>query len=320
MNNNVYKWVTERIVEALGKGKIPWRQPWFGTELAPRNLVSGKPYRGINSLLLACLTYESPYFLTYSQATKRGGKVKKGEKGHMVVFYKLWDVPGATDENGRQKRIPLLRYYKVFNVTQCEGIDYPKPEPRTETVNPIDECEAVWNSWADRPEVVTGNRACYNRAADKITMPNMQLFDGPAKWYSTLYHEGIHATGHESRIGRDFTGGFGSGSYSFEELIAELGAAMLCGRVGIVGKTIENSQAYCQSWASKLKADEKLIVRAAAKGPESSGLHHWGNQNHRGNRRRRNRDRLTGQRTGQPPGPYALLHPWCLTLVLSPAV
>jgi len=263
MKNQVYEWVTERIVEALNKGNIPWRQPWFGSQLAPRNLVSGKPYRGINALLLSCLTYEAPYFLTYKQATERGGKVKKGEKGHMVVFYRLWEIPGKVDDKGRPQRIPLLRYYKVFNVTQCEGIDYPKPEPRTETINPIDHCETVWNSWADRPAIETGNRACYNLAADKITMPSMQLFTTAEEYYSTLYHEGIHATGHESRIGRDLTGGFGSGSYSREELVAELGAAMLCGHVGIVGKTIENSQAYCKSWASKLKADAKLIVQAS---------------------------------------------------------
>lgn len=264
MKNQVYEWVTERIVEALDKGKIPWRQPWFGTELAPRNLVSGKPYRGMNSLLLSCCHYESPYFLTKNQIKARKGKISKGEKGHMVVFYKLWEVPGAIDENGKQKRIPLLRYYLVWNVTQCEGIDYPKPEPRTETVNPIDEAESVWNNWTDKPELVKGNQACYIRNQDKIVMPSMQLFDGAAEYYSTLYHEGIHATGHNSRIGRDLTGSYGSGSYSREELIAELGAAMLCGHVGIVGKTIENSQAYCQSWMKQLKADTKLIVQASA--------------------------------------------------------
>ena len=263
MKNQVYEWVTERIVAALNEGKIPWRQPWFGTQLAARNLVSGKPYRGINALLLACLNYPAPYFLTKKQINDRGGKIRKGESGHMVVFYKLWDVPGEVDDKGKQKRIPLLRYYKVWNVTQCDGIDYPKPEPRTETIDPIADAQAVWDNWQDAPNIVTGNRACYNRRDDEVTMPDMQLFDSAEEYYSTLYHEGVHSTGHESRIGRDLTGSFGSGSYSREELVAELGAAMLCGHVGIANKTIENSKAYCQSWASKLKADAKLIVKAS---------------------------------------------------------
>lgn len=260
MKNQVYEWVTERIVKALEQGTIPWRRPWIGGEEAPRNLVSGKPYRGINALLLSCSGFASPYFVTYKQATERGGNVKRGESGSMVVFYKLWDT-GRVDDKGKALRIPIMRYYKVFNVTQCENLAYPKPDnSNLPQVDPIPVCEAVWSGW-NHPEVVTGGRACYSTATDKITMPAMATFLSAAEYYSTLFHEGIHATGHASRIGRDLTG---TGSYSREELIAEVGAAMVCGRCGIAPKTIENSAAYCQSWIQRLKGDSKLVVKAAA--------------------------------------------------------
>jgi len=270
MENKVYGYVTERIVKALEEGTIPWRQPWFGTNHAPRNLVSGKPYRGINALLLSCMSYPAPYFLSKKQIKDRGGKIKKGEKGNMVVFFKMWEVPGQTDDNGKPKKIPFLRYYLVWNVTQCDGIEYPKPEPRTETIDPIADCETIWDNWEDAPPVVTGNKAAYNRAADQIEMPDMQLFETAEEYYSTKFHEGIHGTGHEKRIGRDLTGRFASGSYSREELVAEIGAAMLCGIAGIDAKTIENSAAYCAHWAGKLKDDEKLIVKAAGQAQKAA--------------------------------------------------
>ncbi len=263
MNDKVYGYVTERIVKALEAGTIPWRRPWFGTNQAPRSLVSGKLYRGINSLLLSCMSFEHPYFLTAKQAFARGGKVEKG-KGNMVVFFTKWEIPNSRDADGKPKRIPIMRYYQVWNVADTTGIDFPKPEVNPNPINPIEAAEALWSNWEDRPVIIIGQRACYSTASDQITMPDRQRFTSAAEYYSTLYHEGIHATGSANRIGRDLTGSFGTGSYSREELVAEVGAAMLCGIVGIENSTIENSAAYCQSWISRLKGDSHLIVKAAA--------------------------------------------------------
>lgn len=263
-SNQVATWVTERIVKALNEGTIPWRRPWFGGEEAPRNLVSGKCYTGINALLLSCLTFESPYFVTHKQCKARGGKVRKGEKSNMVVFYMQCESKTKTDDKGNPEKFRILRYYLVFNVTQCDGLEYPKPEPNPVKIDPIPNCEALWEAWGDKPVVKTGGRACYSTMSDEITMPDRQRFASAEEWYSTLYHEGIHATGAKHRIGRNLKGSMGAGSYAREELVAEIGAAILCGRMGIAAKTIENSAAYCQSWAKRLTGNAQLIVKASA--------------------------------------------------------
>ena len=116
-----YDVITDRIIAQLEKGTVPWLKPWHGKAGMPKNLSSGKQYRGINVFLLHCLGYESPYFLTYKQAKKIGGHIQKGSKGCPVVFWKLLERV----EDGTTKRIPILRYYTVFNVAQTEGIETP---------------------------------------------------------------------------------------------------------------------------------------------------------------------------------------------------
>ena len=278
---DVYQIVTDRITAQLEAGVVPWRKSWTTTGV-PRNLASGKAYRGINVWLLFSTGFTSPYWLTYRQALERGGNVRKGEKGTLVVFWKLFQRKGdgsqpTTIPPGQEagRMLPLLRYYTVFNVEQCDGLtDVPTPEAKTHEHEPIAEAEAIWQAWTDKPGVIhQGNAAVYRRGTDAITMPPRPQFETPEDYYSTLFHEGTHATGHPSRLARGTlleSSQFGSATYSKEELVAELGSAYLCAMCGIFDRTADNSAAYLASWLKALKEDKTLIVHAAANAQKSA--------------------------------------------------
>ena len=260
---SVYEIVTERIVAALEAGVIPWRRAWTATP-PPRNLASGKPYRGINVALLSLANFGSPYWLTYRQATERGGHVRKGEKGSPVVFWKILE-----DTEDGEKRAPLLRYYTVFNAEQCEGIEVPQAS-RPAGFDPIAEAERILaNLPANSAPIRHGaSRACYRPGDDVIEMPSRERFTPPAEYYSTAFHELTHATGHKSRLDRrsvmadDYPDH--ATAYGREELVAEMGAAYLCAQAGILPATLDNSAAYLGSWIRTLRGDSRLVVQAAA--------------------------------------------------------
>lgn len=265
---DVYEIVTERICKLLEQGTVPWQQPWSVATGQPRNLVSKKPYRGINIFLLAATGYSSPYWLTFNQARQLGGTVKKGEKGSMVVFFKVDKVQDRNDPEKESTRW-ILRYYTVFNVSQCEGIDAKVPAIETkDDVDPIEAAEAIIANMPNRPDIsYEGSKAFYSPLIDKITLPPKATFNGGPEFYSTAFHEMTHSTGHESRCNRKegMTNiKFGSESYSKEELVAEMGSAFLCAEAGIVDRTINNSAAYINSWLKVLKGDKYLVVRAAS--------------------------------------------------------
>lgn len=275
---SVYEIITERIISLLESGTVPWRRPWRTQTHCPKNLLSGKPYRGINVFLLHCLGYQSPYFVTYNQAKQRGGQVRKGEKGCPVVFWKTdWHpskrVEGAP-ESANPATIPLLRYYTVFNVAQCDGI-------RTRTVATVDRpheplaaAERVLAEMPNRPMVETGSRqACYVPSLDVVRMPRPESFEASTAYYATLFHELVHSTGHSTRLDRKLNtllAPFGSADYSREELVAEMGAAFLCGESGILDTCVEQSAAYIQGWLRKLRDDRRLVVVAAAQAQKAA--------------------------------------------------
>lgn len=265
---DVYQIVTDRIIDLLSAGVVPWRKSWTTTGV-PRNLCSGKPYRGINVWLLSCASYSSPYWLSYRQAQARGGNVRKGEKGTLVVFWKMYQRKEADQQTGQEqtKTLPVLRYYTVFNEEQCEGIDAPTVQAATHEHEPI-AAEALWNAWSDRPALDhRGNAALYRRETDCITMPPRPQFETPESYYFTLFHEATHATGHAARLARptllEFNR-FGSKTHAKEELVAEMGGAYLCGHCGIGENLMENAAAYVAHWLGKLREDKTLIVHAAA--------------------------------------------------------
>jgi antirestriction protein ArdC len=266
--NNVYEIVTESIIKQLESGTAPWRKPWRCEP--PCNLVSGKEYRGINPFLLASQGYGSRYWITFNQAAKLGGHVRKGEHSSIVTFWNIGEEKIIRNAEGveRKSKPILLRYYNVFNIEQTEGIaDKLGLGNATPRVPSIEQCEAIVQGMPNAPAMQQDARAWYRPSNDTVGMPSRDLFHSSEEYYSTLFHELTHSTGHASRVGREGIeqlNTFGSESYSKEELVAEMGAAMLCGVTGISPATIPNSAAYLRSWINVLRGDSKLLVSAAS--------------------------------------------------------
>ena len=276
---DLYATVTDQIVAMLEKGVVPWRSPILGQTTAghPRNLNTGKRYRGVNTFLLAFSAfakgYGSSYWLTFNQAKERGGNVRKGEKSSMVVFYKQFETEDR--KTGEAKTVPVLRYYNVFNVEQCEGIvapDAPTFEPLAFT--PIESAEAIATGYAGGPPVEhAGQKAFYRPSTDAVTMPEQTRFASCEEYYSTLFHELSHSTGHSTRLDRRLDTApmaFGSADYGKEELVAEMSAAFLSGHAGIKPATIDNQAAYIGGWLKTIKGDKRLVVSAAGQAQKSA--------------------------------------------------
>mgnify|MGYP005855115545 CR=1 FL=1 len=265
---NIFEQVTARIMELLESGTIPWKKPWSSTG-GPMNLISKKQYRGINQFLLNCSPYGSQFWLTYKQAAGLGGQVRKKEKSTSIVFWKWLNYKAATDGDDSEAtgKVPLLRFYNVFNLDQIDGITLPVVEQPVNPFSPIEQAEQVISNMPKRPLIqYGGDRACYSANLDYIKLPNRTAFTSPEEFYSTAFHELTHATGHSSRLSRKGIlepSFFGSHDYSQEELVAEFGASMLCGYTGIEQQTIDNSAAYIQGWLKALKNDQKLAIMAA---------------------------------------------------------
>ncbi len=272
---DAYQVITDRICELLEKGEIPWEKPWNAGADMPRNLVSKKEYRGVNPFLLSAMRFTSPFWLTFKQVKKLGGGVKAGEKGTPVVFWK-W-IEYEDKETGEKEKVPFLRYYTIFNLTQCAGIPeekIPALEEKTRSFNPIEEAERIVSGMPQRPTIEhIESQAYYRPSNDKVNLPKKELFKSNEEYYSTLFHELTHSTGHESRLNRKGIielNSFGSHNYSKEELCAEMGSAFLCGEAGIVERIIENSAGYIQGWLKRLRSDKKFLVHAAAQAQKAS--------------------------------------------------
>lgn len=259
MSQKIYEMITNQIIDKLDEGTIPWRKPWNGG--VAMNWKTQKPYRGINMFLL-----DGGEYATFKQIKQEGGSVVKGSKSEVVVFWKMLEVEDEENE-GKKKNVPMLRYYRVFKVgEQTEGIE-PKQNHETYDHDPIEEAETVLNRYIDAPMLThQSGGAWYLPPADHVNVPPKEDFPDINKYYSTLFHEMVHSTGHPERLARKEVAKankFGSREYSKEELVAELGASMLCGVTGIENTTIDNSAAYIQSWLKQLKNDHTFIVIAA---------------------------------------------------------
>jgi antirestriction protein ArdC len=281
---NTYEIVTDKIITLLEQGVIPWRRPWTAAGL-PRNLVSKKPYRGVNAFLLSATKYVSPYWLTLKQANQLSGSVRKGEHAEVVVFWKVDQVDHTENESDAEhispeektRRRVVLRFYRVFNLEQCElprAVLDKLPKIETHEHDPIEAAERIIAGMPSPPEIrYAGSKAFYSAITDRITLPPRELFTSAEEFYATLNHETLHATGHPSRLDRESiteAAPFGSPMYSAEELIAEMGAAFLCAEAGISPAVIENQAAYIQAWVKKLRDDGKLVIHAAAKAQKAA--------------------------------------------------
>lgn len=265
MSTQIYEIITDRVCAMLEAGTIPWRKGWAGGDLAAASAVSRKEYRGVNQFLLRASGYASPFWLSFNQARERGGSVRKGEKGMPVVFWKQYE---REDQDGAKRKVPVLRYYTVFNVAQIDGLRLDLPAPEIKEHRPIEEAEAIVANMPNRPAIIHGEaRAFFRPALDVVNMPAPGLFDMPEEYYAVLFHELTHSTGHETRLNRRPSTEprhFGDTAYAREELVAEMGAAFLCGVCGIERATLENSAAYIASWLKALRNDPKAVVIAAA--------------------------------------------------------
>ena len=266
-NENIYDIVTDRIIAAMEAGIVPWQKPWRAdATTTPTSLASGKPYRGINSLILGLVQmtegYETALWGTYKQAQALGGNVRKGEKGTPVV---LWKPVEKVNDEGEKETFMLMRYFTVFNIAQMDNIEV--PAKFTITREPVDVLDGVALALAydGGPTVrhMRQDRAYYNRADDRITLPMLDQFHSPQAYAETALHEVIHSTGHKSRLDRFADSqSFGCEAYASEELVAEIGAAMLAEQMGIEVE-YEQTAAYVDSWLKVLKDDRKMIVHAA---------------------------------------------------------
>lgn len=296
---DVYESVTDRIVAALEEGVVPWKVPWVGG--GPVNVRSGRPYRGINIFLLGLRGYGDPRWGTFKAVKEaavkaaiaegrevvphptapttfyevingekvlfRGG-VRKGEKGTAVILWK--PIKREKEENGQavDASYRLLKSYTVFNAEQCEGL----PELETEFENsPIERAQLIVDGYEAGPGILLGGgEASYSPLKDLVRCPELGQFRSAEGHYSTLFHELVHSTGHEKRLARIEPALFGTDPYAREELVAEMGAAMLCGMAGIDNQ--DQSAAYVSGWLKPLQNDRKLVVQAAAQAQKAADL------------------------------------------------
>ena len=269
---SVYARVTDQVLAELAKGTAPWRKPWRAEFGLPRNLDSRKAYRGVNVLVLMSSAlsagYPANWWLTFNQAKERGGHVNKDEHGYPVVFYQRTPVEPESDEPTAEQEAkkdmhwrPVLKVYTVFNVAQCSGVEVPADAPQL-AWQPVEAAERIVET-VGLPIHYEGVEAFYRPARDEITMPPRVFFPTVMGFYETLLHELVHATGHESRLARTF-GIKGTEAYAWEELIAEMGSAMLSVVTGVPTPDFPNLAAYLDSWRACMNRNPQAIGEAAA--------------------------------------------------------
>ncbi len=267
---SVYQIVTRQLLDLMERGQCPWRKPWQASATGlPINAVSKREYRGANTWLLGSAPYSDRRWVSFKQARELGGSVRKGERSSMAVFWKLIEKNDrVTDSAEGPESVPLLRYYAVFNVEQCDGLQLP-PLVGVARHNRIESAEAMVQGMPLRPAITeSGNEAWYMPSNDRVNVPPMGCFESADSFYGTLLHELAHATGHESRLGRKevrHVARFGSCEYSCEELVAELASAFCCATIGLDNSLLENSAGYLTGWLSALNHDPRMFVLAAGR-------------------------------------------------------
>ena len=281
-NNNVYQMVTDQIIKQLENGVIAWHKPWSTAEGGAISYTSRKHYSFLNQMLLG----EAGEYLTFNEIERLGGKINKGAKAKFVVFYKMYKVVSKDEmvENAdgelepKINTIPLLRYYKVFNVKDTDLSSKIKA-PETFDTKTAEEIDNVIMDYVMREQIKFQNdrhsdKAFYRRSTDEVVVPMAKQYKDVPEYYSTTFHELVHSTMLESRCNRmkeNSLSFFGGEDYSREELVAEIGSAMICTKLGVaIEKSFKNSVAYIQSWIKALKNDPKMIVWASARAEKAA--------------------------------------------------
>ena len=270
---DIYTAVTDRIIAQMEQGIIPWKKPWIANAKAISH-TTGKAYSLLNQMLLG----RPGEYITFKQCQEAGGHIRKGEKASMVVFWK-W-IEQEDEETGEKKEVPFLRYYNVFHIDQCEGIT---AKHSTATAFPdgaevLEAAQEIIYDYLSHEGVklshVEGDKAFYRPSTDEVVLPIRKQFVSTAEYYSTVFHELTHSTGHPSRLNRlSKPTFFGTEDYSKEELVAEIGASALVNHVGLeTTSSLRNNSAYIQNWLSVLKNDKRFIVSAAGKAEKAVNL------------------------------------------------
>lgn len=278
---NIFEMITARVTEQLEKGIVPWHQPWVGGAALAVSFRSGKPYSMLNQMLLG----KPGEWLTWNEIQAAGGKVRKGAKSAFCVWTKV--VEDRKEEDGTEKKedaLTLRRYlkwFRVFHISDTEGIESKIPPVKANPdLNPIAEAEAIIDGYLSREKGLRfecekeSAEAYYSPSQDKVVIPCLSQYEVVEEYYSTAFHELTHSTMHEKRCNRRETGkvaAFGSKDYSREELVAEMGAAMLVNRAGIESKkSFDNSVAYIGNWLKALQNDKNMVVYAAARAEKAA--------------------------------------------------
>jgi len=267
-----YEVITTRILALLEQGAVPWHTPWDSALGMPRNLFSQHAYRGINVWLLTAMGLPSPFWATFHQVKAAGGSVRKGARGVPVVFWKVYNR--ADTETGEAEKRFVLRQYTVFNAAQLDGVAIPAITVLAHRFTPLERCASLVDAMPQRPTILHGHpRAFYTPATDTLHLPSPTCFHSPEAYYATVFHELVHSVGHRARLNRSTLTDpcrFGDPTYAKEELVAEFGAAYLCGVCGIANTTIDASAAYLQSWMRVLRHDPTMLVHAAAQAQKAA--------------------------------------------------
>ena len=262
---DIYAAVTDRIIQQMENGVLPWSKPWGGIAGGAYSGTTGKPYSLLNQMLLS----KPGAYYTFKQIQTQGGNVRKGEKSQMVVFLKQIPIKEQDSLTGEVKEnlIPMLRYYNVFHIDQCEGITC--TNVTEEKLHTDEDADSIISAYLDRSGVEliqrVSDEAYYSPSKDCVVLPLPEQFKSMEERYSTAFHELAHSTGHRSRLNRlRATSHFGNESYSKEELVAEITATALMNYAGLeTQSTFRNSTAYIQNWLTALRNDKRIIVSAS---------------------------------------------------------
>lgn len=284
---DLYAEVTNKIIGLIEQGVTPWRRTWSQYGLA-RNYATGHIYTGINMVLMNMTLHPIPYFMSFNQIQEKGGRIRKGAKAEMVIYFNVYykdgqdntlskETAAAMHRAGQDVQVlKFIKYYNVFNVADIEGIEFEIPEIQLKANEQIEACDRIIREMPKRPkiETINANSAFYAPLADVVNMPDIRQFDSPEAFYATFFHELAHSTGHASRLAREAIlnpSKFGSERYSQEELIAEMAASFLCASVQIdYDEITENSAAYLAGWLKVLKEDSRFIFKAAAEAQKAA--------------------------------------------------
>ena len=290
MNAQICEMIANQILESLENGVVPWAKPWI-IQGGAKSHVTGKPYSILNQMTLTRFMKKtddngersaaSGEFVTFKQAQKEGGHVKKGAKSCPIVFWKVF-AEGIKGDDGTiietGKFIPYLQYYRVFHLSDVEGLTekYPDP-PLPDKARAIENAEAIWRGYCERENLEikheSPNHAYYSVNGDYINIPDIKQFESTEGYYNTVFHELTHSTGAAKRLNRNMQGGKRSQAYSAEELVAEIGACSILSYLGILNEDqLAQNASYIDGWKSFIKEDKKAVILAAGRAQKAINM------------------------------------------------